>query len=135
MRNVLDLQRKSANSFSIDEIVYVSRTYETRHGHDPAFIGESMPHSVTDKTNIKNEWQGEIQYGKLKYFTLHDRISLDLQANNLMDLAKDDKVKTAFTHKDQIDFPFDISTIIFNDCNPLLRYVSSGETRNDVEEV
>ncbi|MBQ9518290.1 MAG: adenylosuccinate synthetase [Firmicutes bacterium] len=47
------------------EVIYISRTYITRHGQgrllyenlfDPAVYG------IKDKTNVKNEWQGELRF-------------------------------------------------------------------------
>jgi len=140
MRNVLDLQRKSDNSFSIDEIVYVSRTYETRHGYDPHFISDIAPEYyavLADKTNIKNEWQGEIRYRRLRYDHLADRIRLDLETNNLFGLNENRAVKIAFTHKDQVPIneEFRLEKIDKRTHSVITSfYVSSGETRNDVKK-
>ena len=54
----------------LDEAVYVTRTYMTRHGRG-SFIGDLTP-SYEDKTNVYNEWQEGMQYGRF------DRIE-DLQ--------------------------------------------------------
>jgi len=138
MRNVLELQRKEQGTFSIDEIIYVSRTYETRHGNDPNFVlGELTLEGASDKTNVKNEWQGELRYRKLTYRDLFDRIKLDLQANNLWAAQKtSDIVRLAFTHLDQIPVDeFDLK--YFEDKingYVLLGYTVNGETRNAVDD-
>jgi len=135
IRNVLEMKRECQNAFSIDEIIYVSRTYETRHGNDPDFTGGELE-GASDKTNVKNEWQGEIRYRKLLFDNLADRIRIDLQANNLWNHRVSNRVKLAITHTDQI--PLDgYDFMRFNnelDHSIPLSYKSNGETRNDVEE-
>ena len=47
------------------ELVYVTRTYVTRHGNGPLpYAGEFDPekYSITDKTNIPNDWQGTLRF-------------------------------------------------------------------------
>ena len=46
------------------EPIYVTRTYLTRHGADPAFI-ENKSLRFSDETNIPNPFQGAIRYGNL----------------------------------------------------------------------
>ena len=138
MRNVLEMQRKEQGKFSIDEIIYVSRTYETRHGNDPNFVlGELTLEGASDKTNVKNEWQGELRYRKLTYRDLFDRIKLDLQANNLWAAQKtSDIVRLAFTHLDQIlvdEFDLRYFKDKINNYVPL-GYTVNGETRNAVDD-
>jgi len=140
IRNVLEMQRECQGEFSIDEIVYVSRTYETRHGYDPTFIGGELTFpNASDKTNVKNEWQGELRYRKLSYAHLADRIKLDLQANNLWGRQEETgtKVRLALTHLDQV------SGMDITDYEEFYRrtnlsvpvgYESGGETREDVVE-
>jgi adenylosuccinate synthase len=103
MRNVLEMQRngnfRGENNFEIEEIVYVSRTYETRHGKDPLFNGGGK--TFEDTTNIPNEWQGTIQFQDLSYAGLGRRIFLDISANNLLRYRKQNKIKLALTHADQ----------------------------------
>jgi adenylosuccinate synthase len=103
MRNVLEMQRNSnfrgENNFEIEEIVYVSRTYETRHGRDPFFNGDGK--IFKDTTNIPNEWQGTIRFQDLSYTDLGRRIFLDISANNLFKYRKQNRIKLALTHTDQ----------------------------------
>ena len=137
MRNVIDLQRKSKDAFSIDEIVYVTRTYETRHGNDPYFlVGSPEIEGASDDTNLKNEWQGELRYRYLMYGSLCGRIRLDLQANNLWwFLTRDNKkASLAFTHADQIPVNILAKQKFFDGLDIDWVYTSSGKTRNDVEE-
>ncbi len=48
----------------IDEAVYVSRSYVTRHGNGPLPLELSKEESAVfeDRTNIPNHWQGELRY-------------------------------------------------------------------------
>jgi adenylosuccinate synthase len=141
MRNVLELQRKNdyigKGNFEIDEIVYVSRTYETRHGNDSSFVGETMPEKVKDETNIPNAWQGELRYRKLSYQELGRRIALDIYANNLRDYAPEEKIKLALTHRDQIKIDYGrLFHLVGSETNNIITealYQSSGETYKDVE--
>lgn len=47
---------------TLDEVIYVTRTYLTRHGLGD-FV-EEAPIGYYDDTNIFNEWQGHMRYGK-----------------------------------------------------------------------
>jgi adenylosuccinate synthase len=137
MRNVLEMQRKEQGAFSIDEIVYVSRTYETRHGNDPYFKACDITlEGASDKTNVKNEWQGMLFYRELLYNSLGDRVRLDLRANNLWDYKTKHKVRFVFTHLDQI--PLDNSGLVKlwkqTDLSVPLGYTVNGETRNNVDD-
>jgi adenylosuccinate synthase len=129
MRNVLEIQRDrylSENiNFDIDEIVYVSRTYFTRHGNDPAFADEPMPEYVIDKTNIPNKWQGKLKYMPMRLGgKLEKHINTDVIANRL----NPEKIKLAVTHIDQFNEPR-ISELIYPTA-----YKSKGETWKDVTE-
>jgi adenylosuccinate synthase len=129
MRNVLEIQRDrylSENiNFDIDEIVYVSRTYFTRHGNDPAFADEPMPEYVIDKTNIPNKWQGKLRYMPLGMGgRIEEHIDTDVIANRL----DPGKIKLAVTHIDQFNEP-----CIFELKYPAA-YISKGETWKDVTE-
>jgi hypothetical protein len=143
MRNVLELQRRNdytgKGNFEIDEIVYVSRTYETRHGNDPAFIEETMPEKVKDETNIPNEWQRKLRYRTLSYQELGRRIALDIYANNLSDYAPEGKIKLALTHRDQMRINYGkLFHLVGRATNNIITtafYRSSGETYKDVEYI
>jgi len=126
MRNVVDMQRKM--KFDINEIVYVSRTYETRHGADPYFGGSTTPLPNTyDKTNAPNKWQETLKYKELDYAKLSNRIALDVRSNGLYF----EKVKYAFTHNDQIEIDDTKATLSWVNCD----YLASGETYKDVKEL
>jgi adenylosuccinate synthase len=146
MRNVLELQRNGnmagGENFSIDEIVYVSRTYETRHGRDPFFIetsSKNLLERVGDSTNSANEWQGAIRYAKLNYYNLGNRIGLDIWANNLHSYARADKIRLAMTHCDQNrisngDIFYRVGANTWGAINKA-SYKSYGETYKDVKYI
>ncbi len=81
-------------------VIYVSRSYNTRHGtgpfpeYDPAmFFG--------DDTNVSHEWQGSIRFGPLDPGDWMKRIRLDLLDAQRTGVAF--KPYYAFTHLDQTD--------------------------------
>ncbi|MCR4760500.1 MAG: adenylosuccinate synthetase [Oscillospiraceae bacterium] len=52
------------DSFPQTEIVYITRSYVTRHGAGPlphADPSDPNPYSKQDRTNIRNEWQGSLR--------------------------------------------------------------------------
>jgi len=123
MRNVIKAQREI--KFDINEIVYVTRTYLTRHGADPNFSEwkRDFPKGIEDNTNVENSWQGKIRYGRWmegEYKQLMARIHLDLKSNGLV--WNKNKTSIALTHRDQYNF-----SPVWN-----YKYSSYGPTRNDV---
>jgi adenylosuccinate synthase len=148
IRNVLELQRngnyKGGENFEINEIVYVSRTYETRHGIDPDFIeDEELTAKMIDKTNVPNEWQGTLRCRKLSYANLAYRVGLDIRANNIYRNLDPslclENIKLAFTHCDQKETEEKTTflTQLAPDASMFMytRYKSYGETYKDVIEI
>lgn len=118
------------------EVCYVTRPYLTRHGAGPLETecekNRILPDDVCDKTNQKNEYQGELRYGFFDPLLFNRSIFSDCfnrctRANRSI----------AFTHLDETD-----SMVITEDsmeepqavCKHLTKmiYKSFGETRNDV---
>jgi adenylosuccinate synthase len=62
---------------ALDEAVYVSRGYLTRHGAGP-FPTERATLRYADPTNAPNEWQGALRFGPLDELLL-DRVTRDSQ--------------------------------------------------------
>lgn len=62
------------------EVCYVTRTYLTRHGAGP-FENECEKKEInpdmTDMTNVPNEYQGTLRYGRLDVKSLRERINAD----------------------------------------------------------
>jgi adenylosuccinate synthase len=119
MRNVIKCQREW--KFDIDEIVYVTRSYLTRHGADPNFIESDVTYE--DNTNVENSWQDKIRFGDMTkggaWLYMRDRIDLDLKSNGLTRLTT--SITMAVTHVDQCENVPKGSV-----------YASTGPTRNDV---
>lgn len=62
---------------TLDEAVYVTRTYLTRHGRGN-FVEECDFNYCYDETNVYNEWQEGIRYGKFNSInSLEERIKAD----------------------------------------------------------
>ncbi|RKM54273.1 adenylosuccinate synthase [Butyrivibrio sp. X503] len=52
---------------ALDEVIYVTRSYVTRHGNGPLpceVKRDELPGVGVDLTNVTNEWQGSIRYAK-----------------------------------------------------------------------
>lgn len=110
------------------EVVYVTRTYLTRHG--VGFLdSECEPKKISDliapdKTNVWNEWQGSLRYGYLDWPDLERRILADFNA-----YGDDDwKLSLFFTHCNEFnELPWDYITSNYS------TYRSFGKTRYDVK--
>ena len=60
-------------SLSLQEAIYVTRTYVTKHGAGPLpheFKTNDWADLETDMTNLYNEWQGDIRYAS--HVSTHD---------------------------------------------------------------
>lgn len=85
LKNVIDICSDLGFKEKI-QAVYVSRCYLTRHGADPRF--EDAPYvreffNVQDKTNVLNDWQGNLKVDALNPSELIDRIKQDTQNLNV----------------------------------------------------
>lgn len=81
--NVVDFCRKY--DIKIDHVYYVTRCYTTRHGKAPNF--KSWPHidlsfNIVDDTNIKNQWQGDMQFSYLNLHELAHYVKCDMSISN-----------------------------------------------------
>ena len=52
------------HGMKLDEAVYVTRTYLTRHGAGP--FKEDLKLHFTDETNVPNPWQDNIRFGRFE---------------------------------------------------------------------
>lgn len=126
LRNVVDFCRHygMGPETDLEEIVYVTRSYLTRHGNGPIEGQEGA--SFVDKTNVPNPWQGTIRgtlFNDHAIFTLEDRIDRDLCSVGMGHRS----AVLAVTHCDQHEFPWAASAV------GEIQYRSYGETREDVE--
>lgn len=78
---------------------YVSRTYLTRHGNGP-FPEEDTSINFTDKTNVYNEYQGNIRFGSFSIDAIDkllNRINID---------GSSSRINVVLTHCNEIDGQF-----------------------------
>ena len=66
------------------EIVYVTRSYLTRHGDgsmeneiEKARLAQKLPGVMADLTNVENRFQGNLRYGMMDVDSLTERIAAD----------------------------------------------------------
>ena len=77
-KNIVDFIEESFNK-KLVEIIYITRPYLTRHGNG-YFVKEIEREKLNanfDETNVYNEFQGYIRYGKLSINKLIERIEKD----------------------------------------------------------
>lgn len=83
------------------EVCYVTRTYLTRHGAG-SFPQECAKSEINpdmiDKTNVPNDYQGTLRYGKIDTDELKQRISADFDKFREFENVK---ISLAVTHMDE----------------------------------
>ena len=135
----------SRHNLSLDEVIYVTRAYTTRHGAGPLkneYKYGEMDH-VADETNKDSEFQGKLRFAPLNWGEFKRLVSID-------SCQFDGKVKLAMTCMDHlrdevgIDYsdgwnissqpiPIRMSVERFNEfVEDNMDYLSDGPTRNDV---
>ncbi len=103
-------------------VVYVMRSYMTRHGNGP-FPTEDPNLRFDDSTNMPNKWQGNLRFGKLDIDLICEAISKDLMEGHRSSTIKTE-VSLAVTHLDQLNMT---ETELAQ-----YTYRASGPTRNDI---
>lgn len=111
------------------ETCYVSRTYMTRHGAGPMDRECSREEigAPEDQTNVPNEFQGSLRYGKLDVNDLHKRIHLDFE-----DFGRG-KISLALTHVTSRSDKWPFEDCVQNFDMPC--YISTGLTREKITEI
>lgn len=85
---------------------YVSRTYLTKHGVGKFAEEDSELTQFEDKTNVWNEWQEGLRFGKLDYNELYQRCDRDiLMFNKFLDYDANLKKNVVMTHSNEIPIP------------------------------
>jgi len=113
------------HDIELDEVIYVSRAYITRHGAGP-LEGEvdSIDYIIIDdKTNTQNEFQGKLRLAPLNLDLLYDHIYTDSFVHKT-------EVKLAITCLDQIT-----DSTMSKKISGYADYMSYGPTRNDVKQI
>lgn len=91
----------------LDEVIYVSRTYVTRHGNGPLpceIRREELPGIHEDMTNVDNEWQGSIRYARhesIKAFV--NPMLEDMRSVKDYSCMKDTTASVLLTHLNETD--------------------------------
>ncbi|MBR5994242.1 MAG: adenylosuccinate synthetase [Lachnospiraceae bacterium] len=86
----------------LDEVLYVSRSYVTRHGAGKLpceFEASKIPGLITDVTNQPNEWQGKLR------FAPHESVSefVGAVSEDLLSVPARPKVSLLLTHLNETD--------------------------------
>lgn len=98
----------SKRKMKLDEVVYVTRTYVTRHGQGPLpceCVMSDLGIEENDATNKTNMWQGALRYAK------HDNIETFLEEVKADTSSFEGTTSLCITHLDETD-----QKMIFNDC-------------------
>lgn len=127
--NIIQIIR--ANQLSLDEVVYVTRAYMTRHGagdfnYPP--ICESS-YNIVDLTNVPNDSQGIMRFGKHEFYNdVYRRIRSDVDAVNMNWC----NINLAVTCLDQV--PLGSCTKFLDSASMAHRviYASNGPTLDDI---
>lgn len=101
-------------------VVYVTRSYLTRHGEGPLHLETDL--KLTDLTNHENHYQGKFRYGLLSAETMLSHASKDFEKHS----RPGDSAYVAITHLDEY------TDAVANLIAKSARYCSYGATREDV---
>ena len=112
------------------EACYATRTYMTRHGagrFDTECSKDEINPNMVDLTNVPNEFQGTLRYGKLDLNDLKNRIEKDFDSNrNGLNIKK----SLAITHINEYGIDEEKVRETFDGYK---LYLSDGMTRNSVK--
>lgn len=122
------------------EVVYVTRTYLTRHGAGklPGQCNKrAINLSMLDRTNVPNPHQGTLRYAKFSSQSFDDylnRCSDDFYFKHYFNVEFDDDYSMSFaiTHTNECELCVDISDIVAYDEYTDNVYLSDGETCESV---
>lgn len=76
LKNVMALAEE--NGLRTVDVTYVTRAYATRHGAGP-FPCEDKNLGYVDRTNVPNDWQGNLRFGYLNIDLLAESVANDVQ--------------------------------------------------------
>lgn len=134
MKNALNILKESFLLYESDiEVCYVTRAYMTRHGagrFDTECDMSEINSKMKDETNVPNEFQGTLRYGKVNVQELLGRISSDYKNVG--------KCSLAVTHLNETNRKFaTVHELTSKEERLMIRqfdrmYFSDGYTRNSV---
>lgn len=96
--------QENIRHYGLDEVVYVTRAYSTRHGDGPLereCTREDLGITDVDSTNVHNEFQGTLRYAPLGI----DKILAAVYADTF-----DKEFKLAITCLDEVDYIYSIES-------------------------
>lgn len=146
VHNIIELC-KNMNIYSVD-VHYMTRSYLTRHGNGPLpyELTEKPYKKVEDKTNIFNEWQGNLRFAYLNLDLLKESIQTDIKLNQnkgvkinpsltvtCMDQVENECIKyykNDCLHHTRLESEFIHRISEFTGID--VDFVSFGPTRNDI---
>ncbi len=134
MRNVTTLIEELVLNFQHFLVNYVTRAYKTRHGAGP-FPGEiHEPFPYEDRTNVHNDWQGSLRWGRFDYGNYRSITDKDfaLYGNQHNMYYSVERVDT-MTCMDQLNF--EQRGGMEQSMRSAFTYYSYGPTHEDVKEV
>ena len=87
LTNIVDFVEYDGKFDSLD-VVYVTRTYTTRHGNGPLECSQNHPifHPTVDLTNVPNLFQGAIRYAPLHLENLDSYTRVDFHMTKHLDI-------------------------------------------------
>lgn len=111
--NIINLLQTYAPFIENLEVCYVSRSYLTRHGAGPMenevkYTTDISNNIQEDKTNVLNDYQGALRFGKLNIKTLNERIQNDYNNFNIIKAILKQK-SVCITHINE--FNYDLSEV------------------------
>lgn len=142
LHNVVDVCEQE--KWELDEAIFVTRHYMTRHGNGPFWGEGKWVGKVEDYTNVTHKWQGAMRTGLLCWEQLHKRMRQEMADPGV---SNDTKYSLAVTHCDTITFPYkahcgdDMIEVAEEDFASDVKmgkdclYLSSGPTRDTFEKV
>lgn len=125
--------------------VFVTRTYLTRHGRG-SMINEcdvsylETRSRIFDLTNIPNQWQGCLRYGKFDYMSIYgdtnslfNRISNEFDKHDISeDIFTDYENALFITHADEVKVDGAFQYLLDNNSICDSCYISNGPTKDNV---
>ena len=132
MKNCYDIinqiMLRNINLINHIECCYVSRTYLTKHGQGE-FKEEnsSINQGFIDATNIPNEWQGHLRYGKLDFVAQGKRIIEDYSSCTFLSYKY--VFSTCLTHLNELDEGWAADYLSFSPYTEDVYKMKRGEKR------
>lgn len=116
----------------IPELFYVTRSYLTRHGAGPMTgecVKENINPDITDSTNLENEWQGSLRFGRIDMNILEKKIRADSSLYNKK------KTNLVVTQLNYTDGKFETTTGKKDIILPFVDHVFASDQKDEMEMI